>query len=83
MWHLNLNVETTFTLSPVLADHLMTVDGSLHAKQTPGVVLDPDTGRWSVELQCGIFLGNQPPPFTLQWTVSKKTTTTTTTMTIR
>jgi hypothetical protein len=53
-----------------LTDDLMTLDGNLYVTQTPDAVLNPTSGQWAIQLQCGRFIFNHTPPFQVEWIVS-------------
>ena len=49
----------------------MTSDGLLHVTVADDAVFDQSRDRWCVELRCGNFTFRSPPPYEVEWVVSK------------
>ena len=48
----------------------MTVDGRLHAAQSPVAAFSNSTQQWHAVLTCGTFKYHDHPPFDVEWMVS-------------
>jgi hypothetical protein len=53
------------------SDDLQTTDGQLHAVLEEHPVYDNVTDQWSLVLSCGQFTYPSPPPFNVEWLVSR------------